>query len=851
MRNALAYYEAGYTALVSVIPPHAEISEYSKINDKDRGKSPGVMGASRKWQGYSGWETFIPTRTALENWLKVDANIGFNAAYYPAIDIDITDEAIASAIVTALELELGPCLVRTGRYPKQLLVFRSDVPLRTFQIHYEEPLTGDRILIEFLGKGRQYVMDGTHPVTEKPYTIVDPNFALELGPVALQDMSQDKAAHLFNHIIKPVVASFGFEATKEAPSSEEVANVQQDKLKAPDIETLGELLERTPNIINEREGYVEFGYAVKAASQDDPERGFELFMDWCSRWENGYNDPSVVENEWAKMTPPFRLGYGWLLDKTRQMGVNVWDLEFGQASPKPDVSQGDFEVEDAEVEASKTAVAESADDVSGRYSERWLANEFIRLYRHEFLLPFELKETAYYWTDHGWELDANESNFRHKIGRFLNRKTAQALTDFVDKPDKIESIGLRLGSKRTLDSVTALIRNDPRMSCAVDDLDSQPHLLNTPYGPVDLKTGQLLAPKPEWRLVTRTDVPVEQRGTPWSHGCPVWEQFINQVTQGDTNKAFYLQCLAGYALTGETKEQIFPFFVGAGMNGKSVFLDTLQDVMGDYAEFVNSSVFEERGNTGSLDYIMANIKGKRLVVTSEISQNAKWNDARLKQFTGQDKIQARQIYGRPFSFNSTAVLIAAGNHTPDLNGASDAIARRLKIVPWNYRPVTPDKDLGDKLGKELPGILSWCVEGAMHWYQFGLPESVAIKGSTDDYIENHDPIGVWMKCQVEITGNRESSWVATHELYHNHTIWARLNEEVPYPSAAAFGRALKEKMNSINAEARRFERPEPVRRHRTSEGMGWKGIMLKEVEAAGPSNVVPFKGSVDPRTRQG
>ncbi|WP_244942189.1 DUF6009 family protein [Streptomyces coelicoflavus] len=46
----------------------------------------------------------------------------------------------------------------------------------------------------------------------------------------------------------------------------------------------------------------------------------------------------------------------------------------------------------------------------------------------------------------------------------------------------------------------------------------------------------------------------------------------------------YLQLLLGYSITGDVGGQILPFLFGYGKNGKSVLLDVLMKLLGDYAD---------------------------------------------------------------------------------------------------------------------------------------------------------------------------------------------------------------------------------------------------------------------------
>jgi putative DNA primase/helicase len=102
----------------------------------------------------------------------------------------------------------------------------------------------------------------------------------------------------------------------------------------------------------------------------------------------------------------------------------------------------------------------------------------------------------------------------------------------------------------------------------VADWDRDPWLLNTPGGTIDLRTGILREHRQDDHITHMTTV------TPGGH-CPLWLEFLETVTAGDHAIQGYLKRLAGYALTGITREHSLNFFYGGGGNGKGTFLNTL------------------------------------------------------------------------------------------------------------------------------------------------------------------------------------------------------------------------------------------------------------------------------------
>ena len=64
--------------------------------------------------------------------------------------------------------------------------------------------------------------------------------------------------------------------------------------------------------------------------------------------------------------------------------------------------------------------------------------------------------------------------------------------------------------------------------------------------------------------------------------CPRWLQFLDEATAGDIGLIRFVQQWCGYMLTGDTRQQSLVFLFGDGGNGKSVFVNGIVGVLGDY-----------------------------------------------------------------------------------------------------------------------------------------------------------------------------------------------------------------------------------------------------------------------------
>ena len=306
-----------------------------------------------------------------------------------------------------------------------------------------------------------------------------------------------------------------------------------------------------------------------------------------------------------------------------------------------------------------------------------------------------------------------------------------------------EKLQARLERASTIEAVERLARSDRRVAVTPDVWDSDPYLLNTPDGVLDFRTGDLRPHDPA--LYCR-----KMTGAGLGDDCPLWRAFLRRITDGDEELERYLQRMAGYALTGLTNEHAFFLLFGHGANGKSVFLSTLAAAWGDYCTTAPADVF--LASTGDRHPTeLAALHGARLVIASEIEPGRRWNESRLKELTGGDKISARFMRRDFFEFQPAFKLVIASNHKPRIRTVSEAMRRRLHLVPFTVTipPEERDPMLADRLKAELPGVMSWCLEGAAEWLAGGLRPPEAVQAHTAEYFDAEDRIAEWLQQRCE------------------------------------------------------------------------------------------------------
>ena len=300
-------------------------------------------------------------------------------------------------------------------------------------------------------------------------------------------------------------------------------------------------------------------------------------------------------------------------------------------------------------------------------------------------------------------------------------------------------------------------------------LDRHKSMLNTPNGIINLQNGEL-TPHDHDRMLTK----ITHTEYTDKIDCPLWTQFLDTVFKGNTELIRYIQKAIGYSLTGDTSEQCIFFCYGDGRNGKSTFLDTISDILGDYAINIQPDTIMVRKQSGGANSDIARLKGARFVTSVEPEEGMRLNEGLVKQLTGGDKVTARKLYGDEFEFKSEFKLWMGTNHKPIIRGTDTGIWRRIRLIPFLVQiPENKvDKQLKHKLRQEYPAILNWAVDGCLLWKREGLKPPKIVEESIKDYRSEMDVISNFIN-ECTTPGGSERA----RDLYQAYKEWALSNSE--------------------------------------------------------------------------
>jgi len=212
-----------------------------------------------------------------------------------------------------------------------------------------------------------------------------------------------------------------------------------------------------------------------------------------------------------------------------------------------------------------------------------------------------------------------------------------------------------------------------------EEFDKHKYLFNVANGIVDLKTGKLHPHDRELGLTKITNITFDE-----SAKCPEWLSFLEQIFQGDKELIEYMQRLIGYSLTGEISEQIMVFLIGGGSNGKSTFINSVKDLMGEYGKQAKSDTFIKKKETGANNDI-ARLVGSRFVSAIESEDGEQLSEAFVKQITGGEPVLARFLRQEYFEFILEFKVFFTTNHKPVIKGVDEGIWRRIRLIPFNLQ----------------------------------------------------------------------------------------------------------------------------------------------------------------------
>lgn len=399
--------------------------------------------------------------------------------------------------------------------------------------------------------------------------------------------------------------------------------------------------------------------------------------------------------------------------------------------------------------------------------------------------------------DPPWRFDPHAARaLVQMLGRKIARDEAAQMAAWVAAPrDANEAARRRHAMDARFKWATkseALKTIEASMSLAQDLMNVEPETLDSNINVLGCKNGVLDLADFTFHPYTPADTITKTTACDYAPDacCPAWSKFVSEVMGGDADAVSWLQRFLGSCLPGSHPDQIILMCVGGGSNGKTTLFEAIEAALGGYADAAAPGLLvtskEARHPTE-----VADLRGKRLVVTSETGERNTLAEDKVKQMTGSDTLKARFMRQDFFHFKPTHQLVLLTNHRPTVRGTDEGIWRRIRVLPFaqQFTGERRDKALPARLEAERAGILNWMLDGLREYRRIGLDDLPPIMADANqEYRRSSDVIGAFIDqcCSLDQSFSTQS-----RELYGEYQTWCKENGEWS-DNARKFATGLRE-----------------------------------------------------------
>lgn len=169
------------------------------------------------------------------------------------------------------------------------------------------------------------------------------------------------------------------------------------------------------------------------------------------------------------------------------------------------------------------------------------------------------------------------------------------------------------------------------------------------------------------------------------------DDFMEKVFPRPELRAYMWRKLAS-CIEGDNKEQTYETWIGVGGNGKTKLVDLMTMVLGDYSTSLQSTAMtRKRPESGAANPDIMAVRNKRFIYMAEPDDREPLNTSRMKQFVGQDLVEARGLFEDQTKFQITGKLFMLCNTFPAINTMDIGTWRRIRVVPFESRFVPPEQ----------------------------------------------------------------------------------------------------------------------------------------------------------------
>jgi putative DNA primase/helicase len=206
-------------------------------------------------------------------------------------------------------------------------------------------------------------------------------------------------------------------------------------------------------------------------------------------------------------------------------------------------------------------------------------------------------------------------------------------------------------------------------------------------------------------------------------------------------------------------------------------------------------------NAGQAAPDLMRLFGKRMLRVPELKPGVPLQEDLIKRITGGEEITARTLFKGYVDFQNKTKPHMSGNGYPTIDGTDHGIWRRMLVMHWTETIAREEQrnfeDVVSEFVAEGPAILNWLIEGALDYLNNGFFIADVVRGDTDAYRDEMDPVGQFVRDHVVAAPGQT---VQARAMYDAYKAWCVINAKHPI-FETKFGRVMKT----------RFERDDKAR----------------------------------------
>ena len=580
--------------------------------------------------------------------------------------------------------------------------------------------------------------------------------------------------------------------------------------------------------------WIRVGWALRNISP-------RLFITWVafSAQAEGFSYTNIRSDLWER--------WGSFDAKVLGQGITKRSIMYWVKQDSPDTYKSVFE---NSIESYIDLTLESVASCSNMSSDRRqkgsgdydIATVLHQLFRDEYVCVSVKANIWYRFRNHRWEEIDSGTTLRKSISVELRDIYTTKLNKLMrqqvllkgqeeggESADKLKHLKPRMDA--VIDIMQRLSRTNDKKNIMVEakelffdcqflqKLDNNPYALCFKNGVVDFKQKRFRKGNPEDYLSKCTNInyvvadPMKDRET-----IGEIEDFMHKLFPIQQLHDYMWEHLAS-TLVGNNVNQTFNMYIGVGSNGKSILVNLMEQVLGDYKGDVPLTLLtQQRTKIGGLAPELVALKGVRYAVMQEPSKGDRINEGIMKQVTGGDPIQARAPYmPQMVTFIPQFKLVVCSNEFMEIRSQDHGTRRRIRVVDFvslfTDKPVEGDaeKPYQFKLDKTLKEkfevwreIFASMLVSRAYESCGNVQDCEMVMASSNSYLDRQDFISEFITERIEMV---ETGYIQKNQMAFEFKEWYAMNYSGKPPNT-------REVTDVID---KRF--------HKTSGG--WSGVRFK------------------------